>query len=305
MMEVLHQLARSGERPLSLAIGFFDGFHRGHREIARQTLLRRKPGWRSGVLTFANHPASVLRPGTEPPLLCTPEERIVLFGEAGFEECFWIPFDERIAQLSPQAFLDVLVDELGVRAVAVGSSFRFGHKRAGDTLLMEEYFRRRSVAFAAVPNVVDDDGRISSTRIRGLVAQGELGIADRLLEGTGYGIRGTVEIGAGRGHALGFPTANLRPPGKLLPKDGVYSAVARHDGRDYAALVSIGTNPQFDGKQRTVEAWLRDFHGTIYGHEVALRELRFVRNQARFGSVDELMQQMRRDLQAVAFPTYG
>jgi riboflavin kinase / FMN adenylyltransferase len=304
-MEVRHELSRSRERPLALAIGFFDGFHRGHREIARQTLRLRKPGWRSGVLTFANHPASFLRPGNEPPLLCTPEERIGLFGEAGFEECFWIRFDERVARLSPEEFLDLLVDELGVGAVAVGSTFRFGHKRAGDTLLMEEYLRRRSVRFVPVPNVVDDDGRISSTRIRGLVAAGELGIADRLLEGTGYGIRGTVEIGAGRGHALGFPTANVRPPAKLLPKDGVYSGVARYDGRDHAALVSIGTNPQFDGKQRTVEAWLRDFHATIYGREIALRELRFVRDQARFGSVDELMAQMQRDLQAVAFPSYG
>lgn len=305
MMEVHHELSRSKERPLALSIGFFDGFHRGHREIARQTMRMRKPGWRSGVLTFANHPSSYLRPGNEPPLLCTPEERIALFGEAGFEECFWIRFDESIARLSPEAFLDMLVDDLGVRSVAVGSTFRFGHKRAGDTLLMGEYFRARDVAFVPVPNVVDDDGRISSTRIRGLVAAGELGIADRLLEGTGYGIRGTVEIGAGRGHALGFPTANLRPPPKLLPKDGVYSAVARYDGRDYAALVSIGTNPQFGGKQRTVEAWLRDFQGTIYGREVALRELRFVRDQARFGSVQELMEQMRRDLQAVAFPSYG
>lgn len=305
MMEVHHELSRTGERPLALAIGFFDGFHRGHREIARQTLRMRKPGWRSGVLTFANHPASFLRPGNEPPLLCTPEERIALFGEAGFEECFWIRFDENVASLSPKAFLDLLVDRLNVRSAAVGSTFRFGHKRAGDTLLMEEYFRSRDVAFVPVPNVVDDDGRISSTRIRGLVAEGELSIADRLLEGTGYGIRGTVEIGAGRGHSLGFPTANLRPPAKLLPKDGVYSAVARYDGRDYAALVSIGTNPQFDGKQRTIEAWLRDFHGTIYGRELALRELRFVRDQARFGSVEELMEQMRRDLQAVAFPSYG
>jgi len=304
-MEVRHRLVRAPQRPLALAIGFFDGFHRGHREIARQTLRMRKPGWRSGVLTFANHPASFLRPEKEPPLLSTPEERIALFGEAGFEECFWIRFDERVAHLSPEAFLNVLVDDLAVRAVAVGSTFRFGHKRSGDTVLMDEYFRRRSVAFAPVANVVDDDGRISSTRIRGLVAAGELGIADRLLEGTGYGIRGTVHIGAGRGHALGFPTANLSPPAKLLPKDGVYSAVARYDGRDYAALVSIGTNPQFDGKERTVEAWLRDFHETIYGRELALRELRFVRDQARFGSVDELMAQMRRDLQAVAFPSYG
>ncbi|MBV8333551.1 MAG: riboflavin biosynthesis protein RibF [Candidatus Eremiobacteraeota bacterium] len=304
-MRLHHQPERDSARPLVLAIGFFDGFHRGHREIARATMRMRKPGWRSGVLTFANHPASFLRPGSEPPLLCTPEERIALFAAAGFEECFWLRFDDGIARLAPEAFLDLLVDRMGVRGVAVGSTFRFGHKRAGDTALMADYFARRSVAFVPVGNVSDEEGRISSTRIRGLVARGDVAAADRLLGGTGYELRGTVEVGEGRGHALGFPTANLRLPQKLLPKDGVYAATARHDGRDYAALVSIGTNPQFEGKQRTVEVWLRDFHHTIYGREIALRDLRFVRDQARFTSVEELVAQMRRDVEAVAYPSYG
>ncbi|HVA34078.1 MAG TPA: riboflavin kinase, partial [Candidatus Baltobacteraceae bacterium] len=267
-MRIYHELARSSERPLVLAIGFFDGFHRGHREIARQTLRMRRPGWRSGVLSFANHPASFLRPGSEPPLLNTASERIDLFASVGFEECFFVRFDERIAMLGPQAFLDVLL-RMGVRGVAVGSTFRFGHKRAGDAALMQAYLATHGVEFVPVTNVAADGDRISSTRIRELVAQGDVPSADRLLGGCGYEIRGTVELGAGRGHGLGFPTANLRLPAKLLPRDGVYSAVARHDGRDYAALVSIGTNPHFDGKQRTIEAWLRDFHQTIYGREIA------------------------------------
>jgi riboflavin kinase / FMN adenylyltransferase len=304
-VKIYHELARSRARPLVLAIGFFDGFHRGHREIARQTLRMRRPRWRSGVLTFANHPASFLRPEAQPRLIDTPQERLDRFAAAGFEECFWVPFDERIARLPPQAFLDLLVGELGVRGVAVGETFRFGHKRAGDAALMAEYLEARDVTFVPVPNVVDDGERISSTRIRALIAQGRMAEADRLLGGTGYEIRGPVEIGAGRGHALGFPTANVRTPDKLLPKDGVYAATARYDGRDHAALVSIGTNPQFDAQTRTVEAWLRDFEQTIYGREVALRDLRFVRDQTRFSSVEELMAQMRRDCEAVAFPSYG
>jgi riboflavin kinase/FMN adenylyltransferase len=304
-VKIFHRLERDAQRPLALAIGFFDGFHRGHQEIARQTLRMRKPGWRSGVLTFSNHPASFLRPGTEPPLLCTPEERATLFGVAGFEECFFITFDDRIATLSPQAFLDVLVEALGVRAVVVGSSFRFGHKRAGDTALMRAYFDGRGVGFAPVENAIDGGERISSTRIRRLVARGDLASADRLIGGIGYEIRGVVELGAGRGHGLGFPTANVRPPDKLLPKDGVYSAIARYDGRDRPALVSIGTNPQFDGTKRTVEAWLRDFHHTIYGRELALRDFRYLREQKLFVGVDELIGQMQRDLEAIAFPSYG
>lgn len=304
-MKISYELTRERDRPLVLAIGFFDGFHRGHREIARQTLLLRKPGWRSGVLTFANHPASFLRPGTEPPLLCTPEERLDLFGAAGFEECFFVNFDHNIATLSPEAFLDILTERLGVRGVAVGATFRYGHRRAGDVALMSEYLARRDIAFIPVENVRDGDERISSTRIRSYVAAGDLARADDLLGGTGYEIRGTIEIGAGRGHALGFPTANMRVPLKLLPKDGVYAAVARYDGRDYAALVSIGMNPQFNGNARTIEAWLRDFPYTVYGRELALRELRYVREQRLFASVGELIEQMQRDLQAVAYPSYG
>jgi riboflavin kinase/FMN adenylyltransferase len=123
--------------------------------------------------------------------------------------------------------------------------------------------------------------------------------------GHSYELRGVVEVGFGRGHDLDFPTANISVPGKLLPKDGVYAGVARYDGRDHAALVSIGTNPQFDGKQRTIEAWLRDFHETIYGRELALRDLRYLREQRLFASVDELVAQMRSDLEAVAYPSYG
>ncbi|MBV8638345.1 MAG: riboflavin biosynthesis protein RibF [Candidatus Eremiobacteraeota bacterium] len=303
-MKLYHELFRENERPLSLAIGFFDGMHRGHREIARAAFRMRKPGWRSGVLTFANHPAKHLRPGTEPPLLTTIDERIDLLGKTGFEECFLIPFDDSIASLSPEAFLEKLVDGLGVRAVAVGSTFRFGHKRAGDTALMLRYFDERGVALTAVENVMLDGERISSTRIRRLVQDGNLEPADHLL-GHAYELRGRVELGFGRGHDLGFPTANLSVPEKLLPKDGVYAAVARYDGRDYAALVSIGTNPQFNGAGRTVEVWMRDFHETIYGHELAVRDLRYVREQRVFASVDELIVQMRTDLAAVAYPVYG
>ncbi|HET9029446.1 MAG TPA: riboflavin biosynthesis protein RibF [Candidatus Aquilonibacter sp.] len=303
-MKIYHELFRENERPLSLAIGFFDGMHRGHQEIARAAFRMRKPGWRSGVLTFANHPATHLRPGSEPPMLTTNDERIDWFGKMGFEECFFVPFDDAVALMPAQAFLEKLVDALGVRAVAVGDTFRFGHKRGGDTALMREVFATRDVACSAVPAVLDDGERISSTRIRSLVGDGKLDLADHLL-GHAYELRGEVELGFGRGHDLGFPTANLRAPAKLLPKDGVYSAVARHDGRDYAALVSIGTNPQFDGSKRTIEVWMRDFHETIYGHQLALRDLRYVREQRVFASVDELIVQMRTDLAAVAYPVYG
>lgn len=302
-MKLYRELLRELDRPLVLAIGFFDGLHIGHREIVRATLRMRKPGWSCGVLTFANHPSAYLRPGTEPPLLATPEERIDRFAAVGFQECFFVPFDERIASMEPQEFLELLVAQLGVRGVAVGETFRYGHKRAGDAAQMRAYLEPKSVTVTAVPSVTLDGERVSSTRIRTLIGNGDMERAEAML-GYGYELRGVVELGAGRGHGLGFPTANIRVPEKLLPRDGVYSGVARYDGRDFAALISIGTNPQFGGDARTVEAWLRDFRASIYGRELALRDLRYVREQSIFGSVDELVAQMRRDLEAVAYPSF-
>ncbi len=289
-----------------MAIGFFDGMHRGHQDIARRTLRLRKRGRLAAAITFANHPAAFLRPGTEPPLICTPEERLDLIARAGFDECFFVPFDDRIASQDAVHFVrQTLVRDLDARAVVVGRNFRFGHKRAGDTTLMGRLLDEAGLEFEPVENTTDRNGeRISSTRIRAYIAAGDMATADELL-GHSYELRGSVQRGAGRGHDLGFPTANIAVPSKLLPKDGVYSAIARHEGRDYAALVSIGANPTFAGTQRTVEAWLRDFHETIYGKELAIRDLRFVREQQRFDSAEELLARMNEDRNAVAYPSYG
>jgi riboflavin kinase/FMN adenylyltransferase len=242
----------------------------------------------------------------EPPLITTPEERLDLIAAAGYDECFFIGFDGDVASITAERFLrEILIESLGVRGVVVGKSFRFGHKRTGDTAQMQSVLSEHGIACVALEHTMDDSGeRISSTRVRAHIQAGELDVADRLL-GHSYELRGRVTLGAGRGHDLRFPTANIELPHKLIPKDGVYAAVGRVDGRDYAALVSIGTNPTFDGAHRTIEAWLRDFHQTIYGRELALRDLRFVREQQRFDTVAELQAQMDRDLHAVAYPAYG
>ena len=305
-MKIYHRLDRQSDRPLVLAIGFFDGMHRGHAAIAREVLAMRRLGYRAAALTFSNHPAAFLRPGTQPPLITTPQERLGLLARAGYDECFFVPFDERIASQEAEFFLrETLIGSLNVRGVVVGKTFRFGHRRGGDTAMMERIFAQAGVAFRPLEPERDEAGeRISSTRVRAFIAAGDIQHADALL-GHPYELRGTVEIGAGRGHDLGFPTANLSLPEKLLPKDGVYAATARVDGREYAALLSLGTNPTFDGATRTAEVWLRDFEQTIYGHELAVRDLRFIREQVRFENAQALEQRMREDRAAVAYPAYG
>lgn len=295
---------RAPERARVVAIGFFDGFHRGHRSIVREALRLRRPGERSAVLTFREHPTAFLRPGQEPPMIATLEERVNAFARAGIDEAYVLPFDASIASLTPAEFLDdTLIARIGARAIVVGANFRFGNKRAGDVAFARAHLATRGREILAVPNTLEGGERVSSTRIRAAIAAGDLEAADRLL-GAPFTLRGTVAFGAGRGHDLGYPTANVVvSPGKLVPPDAVYRATCRHDGRDYLGLVSIGTNPTFGANYRTVEAWLLDFNGALYGEELSLRDFRFVRAQRRFASVDELIAQMHDDAATVTFPT--
>ncbi len=309
-MKIHHELEKpASERGLVIAIGFFDGFHRGHREIVRALLRARRPGQRTAVLTFRNHPFTYLRPDGVPPLVDTIEERVDKLGATGIDELFLVPFDERVASLDPRAFCErALVETIGIAGVVIGENFRFGKGRGGDATSMRAILGERGVEVFAVPPVLEGGERISSTRVRAAILRGDLAHVDELLA-NGYMLHGTVELGAGRGHDLGFPTANLAvSPRKTLPVDGVYTCVARHDGRSYAALVSIGTNPTFnDGSSanpRTVEVWMLDFHDTIYGREVELRELRFVREQRRFASMEELNAQMLEDATHVRYPSF-
>ena len=291
--------------PLVVAIGFFDGFHRGHRAIVRALLDARRPGERAAVLTFRNHPSALLRPGTEPQLITTLEERVNNIANAGVDEAFVLPFDHQIASLTPNEFIDtMLVDRIGARAMVVGETFRFGARRAGDIAFARTQLELRGGTLVAVPNAMDEGERVSSTRVRAALNAGDGVLVDRLL-GAPYTVRGPVTFGAGRGHDLGFPTANIAVPlQKLLPPDGVYQIVGRHDGRDYRGLVSIGTNPTFDGRERTVEAWLLDFNGSLYGRELALRDFRFLRGQIKFDSVEALLAQIEADAKTVHFPSF-
>ena len=297
--------AERAKHPLCIAVGVFDGFHLGHQAIVRTLLHERRAGERTAVFTFGTHPTAYLR-GEAPPQIATLAERVNAFARAGVDEMFILNFDAKIASLSPEQFLDdVLVHTLGTRLMVVGATFRFGAKRVGDVAFAKMHLGAHGREAIGVENALLEGERVSSTRVRAAIAEGNLPLADRLL-GAPYMVRGTVGFGAGRGHDLGFPTANIIvPPEKMLPPDAVYAITGRHDGRDYPGLVSIGTNPTFDGRVRTVEAWLLDFNGSLYGEELSLRDFRFVREQKKFNGVDELLAQMAIDATAVSFPSFN
>lgn len=285
---------------LLLSIGVFDGVHIGHRAVLRSLVERRRPGELAAALTFEHHPQAFLHPEAAPKQIATADEKVNLLAECGLDLLFLLPFDDRIAQTDAETFLrDVLVSRLHVKQLVVGDNWRFGKGRAGDVALARRVLESLGCRFECAVLAQGDGDTISSSRIRSLIEERRFDQADRLL-GSPYTVRGIVEAGDGRGHVLGFPTANLRVSDeKLVPPDGIYSAIAHHDGVDRTAVVSIGSKPTFGGTQRAIEAYLIDFNGSIYGDQLALRLWHHVRDQVRYDGPEALVRQMRLDVEAV------
>ena len=265
----------------SIAMGTFDGVHQGHRRVIDAA---RRAGLRTGVVTFDPHPRAVL--GGHVELLATLERRLELLADAGVEDVLVLPFDDQLAALSAREFADRMLRGIGAEAVAAGETFRFGRGRQGDLDLLDQLgFDVRRVPL--VQNV-------SSSRIRELVHAGEIERAAGLL-GRPPEVEGIVVRGDGRGRELGFPTANLDvPDGLLVPPDGVYAGWTR----ERRAAVSIGTNPQFDGVERRVEAHLLDFDGDLYGERLVVEIWAPLREQRRFDSLEMLVSAIGEDVEA-------
>jgi riboflavin kinase/FMN adenylyltransferase len=254
------------------AVGTFDGVHRGHLRVVEAA---RAAGLRTTVVTFDPHPREVL--GGRVELLATLERRLELLETAGVEDVLVLRFDERLAALEATEFAERILRGIGAEVIAVGETFRFGRGRDGDLGLLERLgFDVRRVPLLA---------NASSSRIRELVHAGETERAAVLL-GRPPEVEGVVVHGDGRGRALGFPTANLDvPSGLLVPPDGVYAGWTR----DRRAAISIGTNPQFGGVERRVEAHLLDFDADLYEQRLVVEVWGLLRKQRRFDSVDDLV----------------
>jgi riboflavin kinase / FMN adenylyltransferase len=266
----------------SVALGTFDGVHRGHQQVIEAA---HEAGLRTTVVTFDPHPRSVL--GGDVELLATLERRLELFADAGVEDVLVLSFDEQLAASPAEEFAERMLRGIGAERVAAGETFRFGRGRAGDLDLLE----RLGFDVRRVPLVE----RVSSSRVREVVHAGEVERAATLL-GRPPEVEGVVVRGDGRGRELGFSTANLDlPEGLLVPPDGVYAGWTR----DRRAAVSIGTNPHFDGVERRVEAHLLDFDGDLYGDRLVVEMWSRLREQRRFDSLEELIAAIGGDVERV------
>lgn len=287
-----------------VTIGAYDGVHLGHRAVIRQVRQRAAElGALSVVVTFDRHPASVVRPDAAPRLLTTPDQKIELLSQTGVDAVVVVPFSAEQAKETPVDFVTrVLVDALRTQAVIVGSDFHFGHMRQGNVTLLREMGERHDFSCEPIVLVPRADGvnePVSSTAIRRALAGGEIDSATRML-GRAHEVRGVVIEGDQRGRTIGFPTANVNiPTGMCLPADGVYAGIYRRpDGTEYSCAINLGRRPTFYANQdySLLEAFLLDFSGDLYGEEAAVQFVAFLRSEKQFGGLDELKEQLVKDI---------
>jgi riboflavin kinase / FMN adenylyltransferase len=288
-----------------ITVGDFDGVHRGHQRIvARAAEIARERNLPAVVITFDPHPDEVIRPGSHPPLLCSVRRRAELLAGLGAEAVCVLPFTLEFSRMDPDEFVrTVLVERLHAAAVVEGEDFRFGHKATGDVHLLAKLGEKYDFTVEGMPLLVLDGATLSSTSIRQMLEAGDVAAAAKAL-GRPHRVEGVVVRGHQRGRALGFPTANLETPSHTaIPADGVYAgwlASLNGEGNDverWPAAISIGTNPTFGEGERTVEAYALDRDDLdLYGVHAAIDFTARLRGTLRFDSVDELVGQMRRDV---------
>jgi riboflavin kinase/FMN adenylyltransferase len=284
-------------RPVVLTLGVFDGLHLGHQLIIGRVIERaRHLGAVPTVLTFDPHPRAVLHPESAPPLLQTFDQKVEAFGVLGVEQTIVVRFTPEFAEVSAREFLkDVVHERLHAKEVYLGRGFAFGRGREGDINLLRRVSGELGFFADEVPEVRLRGQRISSSRIRELLLGGRVNLARRML-GRPYGVEGRVVRGAERGRLLGFPTANLRPDNRVIPRAGVYVTATLIDGAWRRSLTNVGVRPTFEEEaEPSVETYVMDWGGDLYGDVVRVRFLRRLRDERRFSSVEELKRQIERD----------
>jgi riboflavin kinase/FMN adenylyltransferase len=286
-------------RKVCLAIGFFDGVHLGHQQIIRQTISdARQHDALAVAVTFDTHPSAVVAPARVPPLIYSLPQKLRVIESLGVDDLLLIHFDREFSLQSGEGFIRGLARDFGqIQSLCVGSAFAFGHKRAGNVALLKTLGAELHFTVHGMAAVALDGKPVSSTLIRERIAAGDLDAAGQML-GRPWALSGTVARGDGLGRKLGFPTANLEVPGLALPPQGVYTAQTWVQGKSHRSVVNIGTRPTLNDRapQLRVEAHLLNFGRDLYDQELEIVFGEKLRDEMKFGSLEELKAQIARDI---------
>ncbi len=280
-----------------LTLGVFDGLHLGHQRIMQTVVESAKANKLvPTVITFDPHPRAVLHPENSPPLLQTLDQRLANFEVLGIKQAIVVRFDKDFAAQDAETFLhDIVHERLQAREVILGKGFAFGKNRSGNIALLREMSRKLGFFADEVAEVRLRGQRISSSKIRQLLAEGRVNLARRML-GRPYGVEGQIIHGFERGRTIGFPTANLHPRNRVIPKYGVYATANLIDGVWRRSITNVGVRPTFeDEKNPSIESYIFDFDGDLYGDVLRVRFLHRIRDEHKFSGIDELKAQIQRD----------
>jgi riboflavin kinase/FMN adenylyltransferase len=297
-MKIFHGTENANiQKPTVLTLGVFDGLHLGHQRIMQTVVDRaRAVGAHATAMTFDPHPRAVLHPESAPPLLQTLDQRLANFEVLGIEQAIVVPFTREFAANPAEEFLrEIVHDRLHAREVYLGKGFAFGKGRGGNIELLRRMADELGFFADEVDEVCLRGKRISSSRIRELLSEGRVNLTRRML-GRPYGVEGVIVRGQQRGRTIGFPTANLRPHNRVVPKNGVYATATLVDGTWRRSITNVGVRPTFDdGSDISIESYIFDFEGDLYGDVLRVRFLHRIRDERKFSGIDELRQQIERD----------
>ena len=298
-MRIEEELERARiDRDSALTIGVFDGVHRGHQRLLAKVIAdARAKGAAAGVVTFRNHPDSVLNPNFQPQYITSIAERIRLMEELGVDFVVPVTFDRELAGLRARKFVELLRNRLRMSGLVVGPDFAMGYKREGNVDMLSALGAELGFSVSVVDLLSEGGDAVRSTNIRKALVDGSVDGVSKML-GREFAIIGTVVSGDKRGRTLGYPTANIEVgPYMAIPGNGIYATRAIVDGERYMAATSIGTRPTFDGKGRTIEAFLLGFDSNLYNKELRLEFVQRLRDELKFYSVDALLEQMELDVE--------
>ena len=283
--------------PSVVTIGVFDGVHRGHQYLLDRLKLKAEAeACQSVVVTFLNHPSTALRPETSIHYLLPTDQRIRLLNNTGVDQVVSITFDKELSRLDPAQFLQLLSGVVDLKGLVVGPDFAMGHQREGTVPVLQKLGLDLGFTVEAVKPIESDAGWVSSTAIRQSLTDGRVKLASDML-GYLFTLSGQVVHGEGRGKELGFPTANLSlAPQIIVPADGIYATWVRVEGKRLPSATSIGTRPTFGSNARTVETHILDVSENFYGSDLVLELVDRLRDEWRFKTVDDLINQMHRDV---------